>query len=515
MSGIELYKPYSGQTYEKGNDIELSVKNSSTYAISEVKYYFQDPNESSGIFHQIGIGAPQSGTDEYVYFWKSDILLADGTTVPYNHHIYVHAVVKIDQQYCQAQYSGRPIIINATDTSTYSVLAIEILPNNWTGGINTSITFKGLAWLKSIDSSGNVIDVDDVTASALTTFKWQAKYPDGTIRKATTREFQFFSSSVAGKAMISLLVDHGGTSKAKSISINILPPEETTNYPISGSTTDDTQSPGTSTDIPKEILNREPLLLELTKSNQGDVVTAACLEQTLDESDFTRLKDGGRMTYAILSKSSSCFAHNSFIIPLNLSPVVPEQVKELPQEAVVKIEKPKNVETVNAEDKQGIILSGTAPANSDVLIYVFSQPLVITTKADENGNWAYILENPLEPGEHEAYLVMEKDGRFVRSDRIAFAIQPGEQTTENPNGYSLLLASSSSEDNVRIYIASGIALILIASVLLARFVWFRKPRPMSVISGSMHSNQTTPSPLLDVRQEETTKPSTEHENHIV
>jgi hypothetical protein len=100
----------------------------------------------------------------------------------------------------------------------------------------------------------------------------------------------------------------------------------------------------------------------------------------------------------------------------------------------------------------------------------------MTAKADADGQWSYILEDPLEPGDHTAYAIVQQEGDYVRSDGVAFALEPANASDENPNGFSLVLASSdTAASSSRLnYIVAAVALVLFVSIVLARFVWFRK-----------------------------------------
>ncbi|GAG77062.1 unnamed protein product, partial [marine sediment metagenome] len=96
-------------------------------------------------------------------------------------------------------------------------------------------------------------------------------------------------------------------------------------------------------------------------------------------------------------------------------------------------------------------------------------PLVLTTTSDGNGNWSYTIEDPLEPGSHEAYVAVESDnGEFVRSQSFAFTINQAASTEDNPSGLSLALGSSSN-DAVSSYLGF---IVLAIGLIVAAFVTF-------------------------------------------
>ena len=80
-----------------------------------------------------------------------------------------------------------------------------------------------------------------------------------------------------------------------------------------------------------------------------------------------------------------------------------------------------------------MVVTGKAKPFQTVLVYIFSEPLVMTTTADADGNWSYELENPLEPGQHEVYAVVDEgDGQYKKSDPWGFIIGRAEAFCRKP-----------------------------------------------------------------------------------
>jgi len=75
--------------------------------------------------------------------------------------------------------------------------------------------------------------------------------------------------------------------------------------------------------------------------------------------------------------------------------LVPETPKPLPPKA----QTPK-------EEKPKIKLEGKAIPNSFVVIFIYSEPIIVTVKTDENGNWSYVLDKNLSDGHHEVYVAL-------------------------------------------------------------------------------------------------------------
>jgi len=117
--------------------------------------------------------------------------------------------------------------------------------------------------------------------------------------------------------------------------------------------------------------------------------------------------------------------------PLNPSPAKkiayqdPRKVK--PQMTdILKVERVELV-SVPQEENTLIKLEGTGLPNTFVTIYIYSEPIVIVTKTDENGNWVYVLDKPLSPGEHKVYVALTNNqGKIIaRSESFSFAKTSG------------------------------------------------------------------------------------------
>ncbi len=67
-------------------------------------------------------------------------------------------------------------------------------------------------------------------------------------------------------------------------------------------------------------------------------------------------------------------------------------------------------------------LAGRAAPNSFVTIYIFSEPIVVTVKADSSGAWVYTLDKELPDGSHEIYsAITNAGGRILaKSQPLAF-----------------------------------------------------------------------------------------------
>lgn len=63
--------------------------------------------------------------------------------------------------------------------------------------------------------------------------------------------------------------------------------------------------------------------------------------------------------------------------------------------------------------------SGKAEANSTIKLTIYSDPLVLYTTSDANGNWSVTLDEPLPKGTHTLYIVVTKNGAMTSSSKEA------------------------------------------------------------------------------------------------
>lgn len=79
-----------------------------------------------------------------------------------------------------------------------------------------------------------------------------------------------------------------------------------------------------------------------------------------------------------------------------------------------------------------LVFSGIGPPNSYVTIYIYSDPIVVTTKTDENGNFTYTLDKNLLDGEHEVYVTVTDDTGKIqeKSTPLTFFVSRAQAVTE-------------------------------------------------------------------------------------
>lgn len=128
--------------------------------------------------------------------------------------------------------------------------------------------------------------------------------------------------------------------------------------------------------------------------------------------------------------------------------------------------------TADGRDGGRLKLAGRALPNSFVTLYIYSEPIVLTVKADADGNWSYELDKPLEDGEHRVYVaVTDNTGKITaKSEPVVFvktaqavSIIPEARATAAASDVSPLKSRSSKD----ILFLSTIIIASLALVLAA------------------------------------------------
>lgn len=72
--------------------------------------------------------------------------------------------------------------------------------------------------------------------------------------------------------------------------------------------------------------------------------------------------------------------------------------------------------TPEPEAENIIVLKGKGPANTILTLFIYSNdPIVVTVRTNENGEWIYELDKTLEDGEHEVYATITDDTGKIES----------------------------------------------------------------------------------------------------
>jgi len=112
-----------------------------------------------------------------------------------------------------------------------------------------------------------------------------------------------------------------------------------------------------------------------------------------------------------------------------------------------------------------IVISGVGPINSYLTLFIYSTPIVVTTKTDESGNFTYTLDSDLLDGEHEVYVTLTDDTGKIRekSNPLSFFIRKAQAVSEEEYLRGDLNVDSEKSSTLNNYV---IAVVLLVGVLL-------------------------------------------------
>lgn len=151
-------------------------------------------------------------------------------------------------------------------------------------------------------------------------------------------------------------------------------------------------------------------------------------------------------------------------------------------------EKPKKSDFLKVDELEAVVLEegkkvfkiqGKALPNSFVTIYVYSQPLVMLVKADGNGNWEYILDKPLEEGQHKVYATVtnNKGDLEESSDAYNFTLSGGKvlRIFEQAGGAAVVSPAESLQQSFALLVIAVVVFTLGIAFLVIGIIIRKKP----------------------------------------
>jgi hypothetical protein len=402
------------------------------------------------------------------------------------------------------------VTFSVQNTPTQSPkLTATITPNTWQTPVNTTRTFSVDAIYT--DQYGRQSHVGPATNNS---FLWNTSIGGLSTQVGPTTVLN--AGAKIGSGVLNASVNYGGLTANSAAEIKVTAPDTSGS---GGSTTSPSPTPTTSptatapgsgatTDDATRLATMPTIFRPADPTNSNPVVplpALSCLEQKVGTARFNEISSGKSTPTAAERKAAAdCFSGPT-PIPAVLAPVPPAKISEVEQTTdLVKVANIKNTTVTGQDGKKitGLLVTGQGAPNSNVFIYVFSDPLVLRAQTDAKGTWSYVLETPLKPGHHEVYAVAEKDaGSFVRTSAIPISIAaaaPGSQDG------SLVIERTLSPAQIGFMALA--ALMVVASIVVA-FVLLRRRRKLATpapdpAAGTLAatapsttvSPQTTPSP---------------------
>ncbi|MBU3964235.1 hypothetical protein KJ562_00655 [Patescibacteria group bacterium] len=155
----------------------------------------------------------------------------------------------------------------------------------------------------------------------------------------------------------------------------------------------------------------------------------------------------------------------------------PRKVK--PQKADIFTIEKVGIKKSEITNKSILRLEGNGLPNTFISIYIYSSlPIIVVTKVDANGRWIYELDKPLDPGQHEVYVVLTNNHGEItaRSESFNFiksganilhlipevwAQETGKVAEDIASPYEILKRSFIILTLAIITLAIGVALLLV------------------------------------------------------
>jgi hypothetical protein len=127
------------------------------------------------------------------------------------------------------------------------------------------------------------------------------------------------------------------------------------------------------------------------------------------------------------------------------------------------------------------VISGVALPNSFITLFIFSTPIIVTLRTDNDGSWNYRLDKELEDGEHEMYIgVTDNAGRIVaKSSPFLFVKQAEAFSGVVVDAPAPVIfdegESFFSSDNI--FLVLGVSTVAIGLILMLLGIQLQNRRP--------------------------------------
>lgn len=393
-----------------------------------------------------------------------------------------------------------PVQTTLTNTLTPgAILDATALPVTFQGLTNQPINFNLNAYISSTAASS--VDVTQFTyfANKATTLGSITPLDGTSILRLST-------GPVAGTGQTTVTASYGGITRDITIPIVVIAqaspaptdPTAATTVNNPDSSTTNTQPTTSSTNTSTTPATEAQIAAASTASVEAEKPLKDCVLLKLGDERYKAISSGeSRPTATEFASINQCFSTRNFVLPSGFVPVPPSQVKDKPESKDISVKSPVN-ESSGSTTK--LKFQGKAKPNTLVLLYVYSEPLVLSTTSDSNGDWSYALEDPLQPGNHEIYAVVDKgDGTYQRSSVFDFAIAKAEASPSNPKSYSLKLSTiqPTAKDTAKsslLYIV-GIIVLVAAMLGVVAFVFMKKQKKAAVTP--VVTSALAPEPIIE------------------
>jgi hypothetical protein len=127
---------------------------------------------------------------------------------------------------------------------------------------------------------------------------------------------------------------------------------------------------------------------------------------------------------------------------------------------VSNVERVVDVTNSNEEHPPKIRLSGRGLPNSFLTLYIFSDPIIVTLRTNDIGNWTYILDKELPDGTHEVISAITDSGGSIIAKSSPFSfVKTAEAVSVSQTAGRGEKSGGLSSDVTTMYVAIGTALL--------------------------------------------------------
>ena len=134
----------------------------------------------------------------------------------------------------------------------------------------------------------------------------------------------------------------------------------------------------------------------------------------------------------------------------------------------------KKVELVKSKDGKDVArFSGKALPNAFVTLYIYSDPVVVVVKTDDDGNWSYDLDSSLGNGNHQVYVaVTDNLGRVTAQSSPLPFVKTAEAITTQDAAKSVAPNLSPLQRGMMQFVGAGVAIaalfMIVALLIIAK-----------------------------------------------
>lgn len=161
-----------------------------------------------------------------------------------------------------------------------------------------------------------------------------------------------------------------------------------------------------------------------------------------------------------------------------VSPSTDPRYDGVVKEEKLKVHQPSNSSS-STPTKPALTFSGVGPANTIVTLFIYSDPFVVTTRTDANGNWSYTLDQNIGDGQHQVFVTLtDSTGKVAeKSSPLSFFVNEAKAVSQQDFVAAQTPNDTAGNTYTTIYIIMAALIVLIAICAILFFRFGRTGRP--------------------------------------